>query len=198
LDARSDDYRARLLAGMQEAIAELGFAELTVADVVRRARVSKRTFYEHFDSKEECLLALFQARSEEVLSAIEAAIAPLPPGEARIVAGTTAYLSSLQADAGAVRTRFVEILHLGERGLGVRRLVVRRFGALLMREMEAAGVRVEPSPALATALVGGINELVLEALEEDRADRLTELFPSVTALIRAFLGPAPDAARDRG
>lgn len=190
MQTREDDHRTRLLKGMQEAIAGTGYAELTIADVVRRARVSRRTFYEHFDGKEACLLALFEARSEEVLSAIEAAIAPLPPGEARIVAGTTAYLASLQSDAGSVRTRFIEILHLGERGLRVRRQVLRRFGALLVREMQEAGARVEVSPALATAIVGGINELVLEALEEDRAD-LTGLFPPVTALIRAFLIPAP-------
>jgi AcrR family transcriptional regulator len=192
LQTRSDDYRTRLLKGMQEAIATVGWAELTIADIVKRARVSRRTFYEHFGSKEDCLLALYEAGSEQVLSAIEAAIAPLPPGEPRIVAGTAAYLASLQSDAGSIRTRFIEILHLGEPGLQVRRQVLRRFAELLMREMGAAGVRLELTPALATAIVGGINELVLEALEEDRAERLDELFPSVTALIRAFLAPAAE------
>ncbi len=43
------------------------------------------------------------------------------------------------------------------------------------------------------ALVGGINELILEAAEDDRADRLGELSAAVAALVRAFLVPAPPA-----
>lgn len=197
MQTRADDYRTRLLTGMKEAIAEIGYAELTVADIVKRARVSKRTFYEHFGGKDDCLLALYQAGSEALLSAIEAAIAPLPPGEARIEAGAAAYLAGLQSDTGGIRARFVEILHLGDRGLRVRRQVLRRFGDLLLREMQAAGVRVEPTPALATAIVGGINEMVLEVLEDDRADRLGELYPAVTALVRAFLADPPGAGAPR-
>ncbi|MFI5067448.1 MAG: TetR family transcriptional regulator, partial [Streptosporangiales bacterium] len=42
------EFRRRLLAGLAEAIRERGFRESTVADVVRHARTSRRTFYEHF------------------------------------------------------------------------------------------------------------------------------------------------------
>jgi AcrR family transcriptional regulator len=193
LDGRSGAYRARLLEGMQQAVARIGYAELTIGDVVSRARVSRRTFYEHFASKEECMLALFEARSDEVLATIEAAIARLPPGEARIDAGVTAYLASIQADVGAVRTRFMEIYQLGEKGLQVRRRILRGFAELLGRELRAAGSPADPSPAMLTALVGGINELVLEALEEDRADRLVELYPTVAALIHALMAATPAA-----
>jgi len=191
---QADDYRARLVAGMAQAIIELGYARLTLADIVRHARVSKRTFYEHFESKEECLLALYEVQSARVLEEIRAAIQKAPPGEGRIGIGVAVYLASLQSRPGLVRTLLVEILHVGPRGFELRRQVMRSFADLLRREFEAAGARAALSPALAMALVGGINELILEAVEEDRVDRLSELSGPVAALVRGFLG-APSSKR---
>ena len=64
------DRRARLTAGLADAIAEKGYAAATIADVVRHARVSKRTFYEHFADKEACFLALYSESSDELLALI--------------------------------------------------------------------------------------------------------------------------------
>ena len=59
-------HRARLTGGLAAAIAEKGYAAVTIADVVRHARVSKRTFYEHFADKEACFLALYAETSDEL------------------------------------------------------------------------------------------------------------------------------------
>ena len=53
--------RGRMLAAIAEAVAEKGYAATTVADVVGRAGVSRKTFYEHFADKEECFLAAWDA-----------------------------------------------------------------------------------------------------------------------------------------
>jgi AcrR family transcriptional regulator len=189
-DRQDSDHRQRLLAGMAGAITDVGYAGATLADIVRRARVSKRTFYEHFATKEDCLLALYEAQGGRLVAEIEAAIRGVPAGEARVRIGTAVYLARLQSSAGLVRTLLVEILHVGERGLAMRRRVMRRFADVLLREIEAAGARTAHSPAVAMALVGGINELILEAVEEDRAQRLGELAAAVESLVRAFLVPA--------
>ena len=55
-DQRS--FRQRLLDALEESIAEDGYPNTTVGDVVRRARTSRRTFYEHFSSREACFVAL--------------------------------------------------------------------------------------------------------------------------------------------
>src|SRR5262249_35091475 len=65
----TNDARVRLVTGMLEAVEARGFAGTTIADVARHARVSKRTFYEHFDSKEACFLAAYVAASDEMLKA---------------------------------------------------------------------------------------------------------------------------------
>src|SRR5215203_3292068 len=71
---RESEYRARLLEGMAAAVEEKGFADTTIADIARHARVSKRTFYEQFATKEDGLLALYVAASEVVLARIASSI----------------------------------------------------------------------------------------------------------------------------
>src|ERR687893_3211952 len=65
--------RARLLEAVGRAVAEKGYAGATIDDVVRRAGVSKKTFYEHFADKEECFLAAYEAASEELLARVREA-----------------------------------------------------------------------------------------------------------------------------
>ncbi|HEX8385311.1 MAG TPA: TetR/AcrR family transcriptional regulator [Rubricoccaceae bacterium] len=172
---------------MADAIVELGYNAVTVSDVVRLAKVSKRTFYEHFAGKEEGLLALYEANSVRLVDAVEAALGASPAGITRVEVGVEAYLAGLQARPGLVRTVLVEILHAGPRGLRVRRAVNRRFAALLLREMGAAGTPPPHALDVAMALVGGVNELVLEAVEDGRSDRLTDLVGPVSVLLLPFL-----------
>ena len=171
---------------MLEAIADAGYADVTTADIVRRARVSKRTFYDHFDSKEECLLALYEAESTRLLEEIESAIRDLPAGKPRIAAGAAVYLLRLQTHPRVVRTMWIEILQLGPKGLAMRRRVMRRFAELFVREFEATSKR-RLSPATAMALVGGINELALEAFEDNRVERLGEIAHVLEELLEALL-----------
>lgn len=191
-ELRGRAYRTRLLEALSEAISEEGYAGVTVADIVQRARVSKRTFYEQFDTKEDSLLALYEAQTERVLDTVRAAMKSARSGEERVETGVRTYLETLQSRPGQVRTLTLEILHLGERGLATRRRAMRRFADLVLREIDEARAGTRHSEAIATALTGGVNELVLEAIEEDRVDSLSELTKAVTDLYRPFLSPEPD------
>lgn len=186
--------RERLLAAMADAIVEVGYGALTVADIVRLARVSKRTFYQEFADKADCLVALYETSSTRVVRAVEAATADVPSGSLQLDAGIAAYLAELQARPAVVRTAVIEILRAGPRGLAVRREVHRRYAALLVSAMQPDGRGGSPSPAVAMALVGGINELLLEALEAGGDERIAELGEPVRALLRPFLD-MPDSAR---
>jgi AcrR family transcriptional regulator len=188
-------HETRLLEGMADAITEKGYAATTIADVVRHARVSKRTFYEHFADKEACFLALYVFASESALGVIaEAARSDLPWRE-RIETSTRAYLDALAERPAVTRTLLVEIQAAGPRALELRRHVMQRFADQLRalhdeaRE-ELPGLRVL-SPALATALVGGINELCLLAVEQGRTDRLGDLTDTAVELLLAVLTAAP-------
>jgi AcrR family transcriptional regulator len=188
--ATESDYEERLLTGMLEAIGEIGWADLTIAEVVRRARVSKRTFYEHFPTKEACLLALYERESSRLLDDLDATIEKIPLGELRVAEGARFYLEHLRSRPRVVRTVTMVILQLGSEGLAVRRRVMRRFAALLQREINSTGVEPPISLEVAMVLVGGINEITLEALEENRIDRLDEFVVPIADVIVRMLGGA--------
>ena len=98
-----DPNVARLFGGLAAAIAERGYAASTIADIVRHARVSKRTFYEHFPDKESCFLASYRASSEQVLARIADAIDPALPWDEQVVVATRTYLGALEGNRELTR-----------------------------------------------------------------------------------------------
>ncbi len=112
---------------MARAVAAKGYADTTIADIVREAAVSRRTFYEHFATKTECLIALYEAASHLALQAVSEAFDPVQPlacaGGAR---DRRRYFDYLAQDPVLLRTLFVEILGLGMPGLVARRRGQRR------------------------------------------------------------------------
>jgi AcrR family transcriptional regulator len=183
--------RQRLLDGLAEVLLERAYADLTIADVVAAARVSRRTFYEHFDGKDACLLALCERLSEEVLDLIAAGYNPGGDWVQELDKVTHAYLHSLQQRPALVRALYLEMLTLGPRGLAVRRRISERFTQFLIMQVELSRLK-EPgkrplTPALATAMVGGIHELIVQAIEQDRAGRLSELAGTVSEFMQAVL-----------
>jgi AcrR family transcriptional regulator len=181
----SNDYRRRLMDGMAAAVAERGYADTTIADIVRHAHVSRRTFYEQFASKEACLLALYAAASDRVIRAIGEAVETSGDRETQIVRATEAYLARMAAHPVLTRTLFLEILAAGPAGLQVRREMNARYASFFRGVVQANGGRL--SPELAAAAVGGINELILQAVLDDRIDRLGELAAPASQLLRAVL-----------
>jgi AcrR family transcriptional regulator len=111
--------RARMLTAMVEVCAERGAANVTVAHVVARSGVSRRTFYEQFDDREDCFLAAF----DRAIERITARVAPAFEDEScrrwsdRVRAGLGALLGFLDEDVGSARLCVVEVLGAGDRAL---------------------------------------------------------------------------------
>lgn len=175
---------------MARAVAAKGYADTTIADIVREAAVSRRTFYEHFATKTECLIALYEAASHLALQAVSEAFDPVQPWHAQVERAITAYLDYLAQDPVLLRTLFVEILGLGMPGLVARRRVNDEIANFIQAAINSSGT-TGPGPQahltseMAMTVVGGINELVLQAIEQDRAGDLRELVAPATRLVRA-------------
>jgi len=188
-DGPASEHYNRLLQGMAQAVAAKGYAETTIADIVREAAVSRRTFYEYFSTKTECLIALYETASRLALQAVSEAFDPVQPWHAQVEQAMTAYFDYLAQDPVLLRTLFVEILGLGMPGLVVRRRVNDEIANFIQVAINSAGGAEEPSAHLtsemAMTVVGGINELVLQAIEQDRAGDLRELVAPATRLVRA-------------
>lgn len=177
-DSSTHQHRSRLLEGMAVAVARKGYADTTIADIVREASVSRRTFYEHFATKADCLIALYEAASRNALKVLRGAMDPAHDWEEQVGRAIGAYLGCMAANPVLMRTLFIEILHLGPEGLAARRRVNREI-ADFMRQV------VPVSPELAMAVVGGIHELVLQAIEDGRVEELAQLTTTATQLVRA-------------
>ncbi|MVQ31168.1 TetR family transcriptional regulator [Ramlibacter sp. MAH-25] len=177
---------------MAHAVARNGYAATTIADIVGEASVSRRTFYEHFEGKAECLVALFEAASHNALKVLRDAIDPAHPWPTQVERALAAYLQAMAANPVLLRTLYIEILGLGPAGLAARRRVNREIAALVLDVVNGADRKGPPlSGQMAMVVVGGINELVLECIEHDRVDRLGDLVAPAAQLVRAVAAEHP-------
>jgi AcrR family transcriptional regulator len=184
------EHSRRLLDAMADAVAHKGYADTTIADLAARARVSRRTFYEHFNSKEECLIALYEAASAQALSVLRGAIDPAHDPLTQAEQALRAYLANMASNPPLLKTLFIAILGLGSAGLQARRRVNQQLADLILALINRpGGTKRKPlPPALAMSIVGGINELVLQMIEQDRIDELASLADTTALFVRAVVG----------
>lgn len=171
-------YRERLLVGMAAAIRERGSLKaVTVAEVVRHAHTSRRTFYQHFADRDACFLALFDVVSAALLETIaDAATGEGPYGE-RVDRAVAAYLGAIAAEPVLTRACIQETPSLSAEGLARVRDVNERWARqimLLVEEARRHDPSLRPLPLeVATIITGGFRDLVIAALDQGRD--LTEL-----------------------
>jgi AcrR family transcriptional regulator len=190
----------RLLEAMAWAVADKGYGRVAVADVIERAGVSRKTFYEHFLNKEACFLAAYDAGVDVLLGNVEAEIrAAAPDWLAGAVAGTRCYLETLAANPGFARTYLIEVLAAGPDALERRGRVMGRFAQMLAGVQQAARADLpdlpDPGPHVYAGCVGAINELVIERMLQDGAGGLADLLPAVLEIELTLLVGRELAAR---
>ncbi|HSV59341.1 MAG TPA: TetR/AcrR family transcriptional regulator [Variovorax sp.] len=185
----ADDHRSRLLSAMARAVAAKGFALVTIADIVAEAGVSRRTFYEHFPTKAECLIGLYERASAQGVQVLAAALDPALPWHRQVDQVLAAYLAWLAGNPVLLRTMFIDILGLGPDGLAARRRAHNALAGFILATLHA-GRHTRPMdipPHAALALVGGVHELVLDRLEAGDADGIRQLAPVAGQLARRLL-----------
>ncbi len=185
--ATRHEHYDRLLEGMARAVAEKGYAETTVADIVRAAAVSRRSFYEHFATKAECLIALYKAGSARALAVMAGAADPARPWRTQVEPSLSAYFGFRSRAPSLLRMLFVEIVGMGPAGLAARHEVNLQIAAWIQAATHEEG---EPtlSIELAMAIIGGLNELVLQAIQQERSDDLQHLVEPATRMVLAVAG----------
>jgi AcrR family transcriptional regulator len=184
--------RARMLEAMVQAVAEKGFARVAVADVIDRAGVSRKTFYEQFANKEECFLAAYDAGVDRLLATIDEALGALAPDW---LAGTRnaveVYLQAMAASPAFARAFLIEVLGAGPQALARRDVVQERFAAQLAAIHRRARADIPEIPALPPhtfrAAVGAVNELVSAHVLEHGAGTLPELADAILDVHLALL-----------
>lgn len=165
-----EPFRERLLDGLAASIRERGYRDTTVADIVRHAKTSKRTFYGRFASKDECLLELLDTDNIVMIAAIRAAVDEHAHWRTQIEQAIDAYLGAIEANPPLALTWIREFPALGEAARPVQRRGMSRFTDLLIDLTSDPGFRrsglAPVSRATALILLGGLRELTAHTVED--------------------------------
>lgn len=178
----AENQRERLLNGVVEAVAERGYTATTITSITAAAKISRRTFYEYFEGKEDCFGAAYEMIEAHVLDSMLATPGTGEEWPERVRARLAALLDVLSRDAAVSRCFLVEPLAAG----GDVTLRYREAMQLL-----AGALRPEPPPSgldmevRDQALVGGIATLIVRRLNSGGAARLPELLPDLVELALA-------------
>jgi AcrR family transcriptional regulator len=166
----TDPFRRRLLDGLAASIGERGYRVTTVADIVRHARTSKRTFYDHFAGKEQCFLDLLHADVEKLAQQIGAAVDPDAHWQNQIRQAVEAYVGHIEARPAITLSWIRELPSLGAAARPVQRHGLALLTSVLIDLSGSPGFQDVGLPPLtrplAVILVGGLRELTALAVED--------------------------------
>jgi len=171
--------RERLLAAMIDVVAEIGYNALTVQNVLTRAGISRPTFYEQFEDKEDCFLAALDAASSRMRGRVEDGQAEAGPSwRDRLRGGLVGLLGFIADEPAEARAVIVEARASTPAGLRRRDEMLDGYAACidaLVRE----DLEEPPSAIAAAGVVGGIESVLYTRLQKDEAGELDELLPSL-------------------
>jgi AcrR family transcriptional regulator len=119
--------RERLLRAIASCVSEQGYADTTIADVVRIARTSRTAFYEHFSDKESAFLEAYQQMTAAFIKASLDAAASVTQWQAKLEAGIATYLRWMAEHPEVAITTIVEIHSAGRRGLEARSRALKQW-----------------------------------------------------------------------
>jgi AcrR family transcriptional regulator len=169
-DGAASPFRRRLLDGLDASISERGYRDTTVADIVRHARTSKRTFYGEFSSKEECFIELLRTNNEDMIKKIRGSVDPEADWQQQIRQAVDAYVDHIGSRPAITLTWIREAPALGADALPLHRMAMTAFTDMLVDLSDSPGFRRADLPPitrpLALIIVGGLRELTALHVED--------------------------------
>jgi AcrR family transcriptional regulator len=183
--------RSRLMAAAIRAVEELGYADATVAQITRRARVSRRTFYELFANREECLAAVL----EDVFALIEGELAALEIRELawrkRMRIGLSALLAFFDREPVLARMCVVQSLRGGTVVLERRAEILESLVAVVDEGRRESARAAECTALTAEGVVGAAFAILHARLLRAEREPLEALLGELMGMIvLPYLGPA--------
>lgn len=165
------NQRERMLLAMADAVAAAGYAEVTVADVVDRAGVSRSTFYQQFPDRKACFLAAFDLAASRLVSSLAQHLPDRvdPPSIDGLIGR---YLDAVLADPNLARVFLVDIYAAGPEAFARRSASQDRMAAALAA---MTGARTEAARFACSAFVAATSALVSARLAAGDLDGVRAL-----------------------
>jgi AcrR family transcriptional regulator len=188
--------RGRLLTATFALVGERGYEGMTVRSVCERAGVSNRTFYECFSDREDCFLGAFNHAIDGLAVGVHMGWESELGWTARVRAGLTALLQTLDREPAVRRLVFVEALAAGPRVLARRASVLEGLAGVIDQGRVNARAPAMLAPLVAEGVVGATFGVIHARLLELRPGPLVALLGSLMAtIVLPYRGPAA-AARE--
>jgi len=195
-DEVARNQRERLFAALVAVVAEKGYEAARVADLLELSGVSRSAFYEHFDDKEDCLLA---ALGEFVAPAITAAVSrgAASPTEERVSQAFESLVRMIVDQAPAARLCFVEVYAAGPRAVEAIDSKADDFQAFVAETVERIPGREPLPPELVRALIGGLRKIIHTRLYRGEEGELIDLIPQMWNWALSYSPPPEPLRRPR-
>jgi AcrR family transcriptional regulator/DNA-binding MarR family transcriptional regulator len=198
--------RTRMLAAAVEAVEEVGYARMTVAEVIGRARVSRKTFYDVFADREDCFLAAFDQAIDSGGALVKTAYEQETGWRDGMRTGLARLLLLVDDEPGLAKVCVVEALGAGPRLLERRAQVLKELAEVVDRGRSLASAGHEPPELTAEGVVGAVFTVLHTRLFEGAKEPLTDLLgPLMSIIVLPYLGaravsgemsrPAPEPGR---
>jgi AcrR family transcriptional regulator len=188
------EFRQRLLDALAASIVQEGYRTTTVADIVRGARTSRRTFYEHFESKEACFVALLTDANAQTVRQVTAAVDPNAPWRRQVRQAVEAWIACAESEPAVTLSWIRDMPSLGAAARSLQREMMEAFIVMVQDlcdtpELRAAGVG-PVSRQRAIMLLGGLRELAATTVED--GGRIGDVTEEAVRASIALLGPRHD------
>jgi AcrR family transcriptional regulator len=197
-DQVESSQRARILDAMKAATGEHGYHDASIAEVIKRAGVTRKAFYKLFEDKEQCFIQAYERDLARLLTLTLEAFETQDEWADRVRAALSAFLHALARDPTAARICFIEVMAAGPRAIAARNEAMRGF-TIVFDTGRLEDDRARP-PALALNMVGGMSEIIHREIASGRAEDLPNILPDLmyTAVL-PILGPeAAERELERG
>jgi len=195
--AARKNQRERLFGAMVAAVAEHGYEETRVADVVELSGVSRKSFYEHFAGKQDCFLATAQALVDAGLGVVAHHYRAEGPWGERVRSALEAFVALLVDQPAAARLCFVEIYAAGSEAIDPVERAFGEFAALVAEGLEGLPDYRGMPPEIPRAIVGGLRKVLHTRLHRGEAAELTGLAPQLWEWGMSYHPPPQPLAKGR-
>jgi AcrR family transcriptional regulator len=191
------NQRERLIAGLVQALYEVGYQKTTVSLIGRRASVSKSDFYKHFESKDDCFIAAYETAVERIRGQVRTACEESQANEwsDRVQVGVDSLLKLFSSEPALASIALVEGLRAG-RGIYDRyQAGIELFVADLRVGAPPGPGGVEVPAATDEAVIGGVASMLGRRILAGEAEHLDQLFPEIVEFVLAAYLGAEEARR---
>jgi AcrR family transcriptional regulator len=183
------NQRERILDAVADVTSLVGYASMSVEDIIGAAGVSRRTFYDSFKSKEDAFLTAYEEIGQEMFRRVQAAYASSDTFAHGVIACLGAFLEFAAAEPRYADMCIVEVLVAGQAAIERRNSVMKVLAELLHAGAQTIPGAVHPPPLVAETIIGGMYEIVYSRVLEGRTAELADLVPELAyAMMLPYLG----------